>query len=114
MHSFWVPELLFKRDVMPGSLRNQFEVTLDKEGRYVGRCAELCGTYHAFMNFELVVVDQGRFDRYLAAKRSGQTTQQAMGTIGYSGADQYAIRTEPYDSRRTGNNWNPPAAGVRQ
>src|SRR5262249_8438308 len=43
IHSFWVPELLFKRDVFPGNVVNQFEVTLDSTGSYVGRCAELCG-----------------------------------------------------------------------
>lgn len=113
VHSFWVPELLFKRDVMPGELlRNRFEVTLDREGRYVGRCAELCGTYHAFMNFELVVVSPDRFDRFLDAKIAGRSTQEAMGVIGYSGDEQYATTTRPYESRRTGNNWNQPAAGA--
>jgi cytochrome c oxidase subunit 2 len=112
VHSFWVPELLFKRDVMPGILRNRFEVTLDKEGRYVGRCAELCGTYHAFMNFELVVVSPQRFDQFLAAKRAGQSTQQAMAAIGFTGPQQFAVTTKPYDSRRTGHNWNPPAANA--
>jgi len=112
VHSFWVPEMLFKRDVMPGSLRNEFQVDLDREGRYVGRCAELCGTYHAFMNFELVVVSPDRFDRFIRAKRAGQSTQEAMGAIGYSGAEQYATTTEPYESRRTGHNWNPPAASA--
>ena len=33
IHSFWVPELLFKRDVFPGNVRNVFEVTLDTRGR---------------------------------------------------------------------------------
>ena len=66
-----MPELLFKRDVMPGNVRNVFEVTLDKEGRYVGRCAELCGTYHAFMQFELVAVSPAKFDTYLAARKRG-------------------------------------------
>jgi cytochrome c oxidase subunit II len=108
IHSFWVPELLFKRDVMPGELlRNRFEVNLDREGRYVGRCAELCGTYHAFMNFELVVVSPQRFDQFLAAKRAGQSTQQAMGAIGFTGAQQFAVTTKPYNTRRTSNNWNP-------
>jgi len=112
IHSFWVPELLFKRDVMPGSLRNQFEVTLDREGRYVGRCAELCGTYHAFMNFELVVVSPDRFTQFLQAKQAGRSTQEAMGVIGFNGAEQYATTTKPFDGRRTSNNWNPPAAGA--
>ena len=50
IHSFWVPALLFKRDVIPGRT-NSFEVTIDKEGSYVGRFAELFGTYHSNMNF---------------------------------------------------------------
>jgi cytochrome c oxidase subunit 2 len=106
IHSFWVPELLFKRDVFPGSVRNVFEVTLDKEGRYVGRCAELCGTYHAFMQFELVVVSPQKFDQFLAAKKGGASTQQAMGVIGYTGSQEYAVTTEPFNTRRQGHSWN--------
>jgi cytochrome c oxidase subunit II len=106
VHSFWVPELLFKRDVFPGSIRNQFEVTLDREGRYVGRCAELCGTYHAFMQFELVVVSPQKFDQFLAAKKGGASTQQAMGVIGYTGSQEYAVTTQPFNTRRQGHSWN--------
>jgi len=106
IHSFWVPELLFKRDVFPGSVRNVFEVTLDKEGRYVGRCAELCGTYHAFMQFELVVVSPEKFDQYLAARKNGATTQEGMAAIGYTGKDAYAVTTEPLNTRRQASSWN--------
>jgi cytochrome c oxidase subunit 2 len=106
IHSFWVPELLFKRDVFPGNVRNTFEVTLDKEGRYVGRCAELCGTYHAFMQFELVAVSPDKFNTYLTAKKSGSTTQEAMAAIGFTGKDEYAVTTEPLNTRRHVNNWN--------
>ncbi|MEV0902615.1 cytochrome c oxidase subunit II [Actinoplanes sp. NPDC049802] len=105
IHSFWVPEMLFKRDVFPGSVRNVFEVTLDKEGRYVGRCAELCGTYHAFMNFELVAVSSDEFDRFLAAKKAGQTTQAALTTIG---KEPFATTTSPFDTRRQQHSWNQP------
>lgn len=114
IHSFWVPELLFKRDVFPGNVRNTFEVTLDTEGRYVGRCAELCGTYHAFMQFELVVVSPQRFNQFLAAKRAGADTQAAMAAIGYTGDQRYAVTTKPLDTRRHGQSWNqsnPVAAG---
>jgi cytochrome c oxidase subunit 2 len=106
VHSFWVPELLFKRDVFPGSIRNQFEVTLDREGRYVGRCAELCGTYHAFMQFELVAVSPQRFDQYLAAKKNGASTQDAMAAIGFTGAQSTAVTTEPFNTRRQNHSWN--------
>jgi cytochrome c oxidase subunit II len=105
IHSFWVPELLFKRDVFPGSIRNQFEVTLDRQGRYVGRCAELCGTYHAFMQFELVVVSPERFDQFLAAKRGGADTASAMEAIGFTGDQRYAVTTRPLETRRQDQSW---------
>jgi cytochrome c oxidase subunit 2 len=110
IHSFWVPEMLFKRDVFPGNVRNAFEVTLDKEGRYVGRCAELCGTYHAFMQFELVVVSPERFDQFLAAKEAGSSTQDAMGAIGFTGDERFAVTTQPFDTRRHGQSWNQSSA----
>jgi cytochrome c oxidase subunit 2 len=112
IHSFWVPELLFKMDVMPGNIRNVFEVNIEKEGRYVGRCAELCGTYHAFMNFEMVVVSPERFQQFLTAKQAGQSTPDAMNTIGFTGDERFAITTRPQESRRTVNNWNPATTAL--
>ncbi|MFG1882046.1 cytochrome c oxidase subunit II [Micromonospora sp. NPDC049102] len=108
IHSFWVPELLFKRDVMPGKIRNVFEVSsLDAEGAYVGRCAELCGSYHAFMNFELRVVSPEKYDQFLAAKQGGKSTQEALAQIG---EEPYAQTTQPFDTRRTQSNFNPDNA----
>jgi len=103
IHSFWVPELLFKRDVFPGNTRNVFEVTLDKTGRYVGRCAELCGTYHAFMQFELAVVTPDQFDKFIAAKKNNLSTADALTSIGQPG---YAVTTKPFNTRRQGQSWN--------
>jgi cytochrome c oxidase subunit 2 len=65
IHSFWVPEFLFKRDVIPGRA-NTFEVTLRKEGEFIGRCAELCGEKHAFMNFSVKVVSPEAYDSYIS------------------------------------------------
>jgi cytochrome c oxidase subunit 2 len=96
--------------VFPGSIRNRFEVTLDREGRYVGRCAELCGTYHAFMQFELVVVSPQRFDQFLNAKKNGASTQDAMAAIGFTGAQRYAVTTQPFNTRRQGQSWNQSGA----
>ncbi|MEU8254911.1 cytochrome c oxidase subunit II [Micromonospora inaquosa] len=111
IHSFWVPELLFKRDVMPGKIRNVFEVSsLETEGAFVGRCAELCGSYHAFMNFELRVVSPEKYDQFLAAKQSGKSTQDALSAIG---EDPYAETTEPFDTRRTQDNFNPDKVPAR-
>ena len=60
IHSFWVPEFLFKRDVIPGH-PNHFEVTLTKTGTYIGHCSELCGLYHSRMLFTLKVVTPDQF-----------------------------------------------------
>lgn len=65
IHSFYVPQWLFKRDVIPGRL-NTFELTMDKEGTFIGRCAELCGEKHAFMNFSLRVVSPEEYETYIA------------------------------------------------
>ena len=64
IHSFWVPSFLFKRDVIPGR-ENAFELTLRKEGEFIGRCAELCGEKHAFMNFSVLVVSPEEYDEYI-------------------------------------------------
>ncbi|MGY2084454.1 aa3-type cytochrome oxidase subunit II [Blastococcus sp. SYSU DS0539] len=88
IHSFWVPEFLFKLDVIPGNENgrdNVFEVTVREEGAYVGRCAELCGTYHAYMNFEVRAVSGDEYDDYLAARESGLSTYEALEEIGQPG-----------------------------
>jgi len=97
IHSFWVPELLFKRDVFPGNVRNSFQVTLVKEGHYAGRCAELCGTYHSMMNFEMRVVSWDNYQKFLAAKISGMSTPQALASIGEA---PLATTTCPFNTVR--------------
>lgn len=69
IHSWWVPSFLFKRDVVPGRL-NTFEITVKKEGTYVGRCAELCGEKHDRMNFSVRVVSQTDYDTYIAGLKA--------------------------------------------
>ena len=64
IHSFWVPELLFKRDVFPGRRPEQrVRAATHRRARTSGRCAELCGTYHSMMNFELRVVTAEKYQR---------------------------------------------------
>ncbi len=73
IHSFWVPAFYFKLDVIPGH-PNSFDVTPDKEGVYSGKCAELCGTYHAAMLFTVHVVSEQEYLAYLnSLKAAGQT-----------------------------------------
>lgn len=73
IHSFWVPDFIFKLDVIPGK-ENQFSVTPTRTGTFAGRCAELCGVYHSRMLFDVKVVDQAEFDAKM------QELQQAGNT----------------------------------
>lgn len=73
IHSFWIPSFLMKMDVVPGRA-NRFEVTPTEEGRFHGKCAEMCGTYHSQMLFWVEVVDQETFDAKMDELRAaGQT-----------------------------------------
>ncbi|MBA2554285.1 MAG: cytochrome c oxidase subunit II [Geodermatophilaceae bacterium] len=101
IHSFWIPETLFKRDVIPGQnfgYDNTYDLTLDEEGAYVGRCAELCGIYHSAMNFEVRVVSPEVFEDYLAARASGMGNAEALESVGEPGLAQ---TTRPFDTDRT-------------
>lgn len=64
IHSFWVPELHGKIDLNPGS-PNVFWIQADRDGEYLGQCAEYCGTQHAKMRFRVVAQSAGEFDAWL-------------------------------------------------
>jgi cytochrome c oxidase subunit 2 len=64
IHSFWVPAFLMKMDVVPGR-DNSFSFTPTVEGSYAGKCAELCGSYHSRMLFNVDVVSRDEYDDYL-------------------------------------------------
>ncbi|MCZ4556896.1 MULTISPECIES: aa3-type cytochrome oxidase subunit II [Rhodococcus] len=109
IHAFWVPEFLFKRDVMPNPEQNHsdnvFQISeITKEGAFVGRCAEMCGTYHAMMNFEVRAVSPEKFAEYIELRKpldeGGQalTTAEALAKIGES---PVATSTQPFNTERT-------------
>lgn len=93
IHSFWVPQWLFKMDVIPGKL-NQFEVTPDQTGTFLGKCAELCGVDHSRMLFNVKVVTQEEFDAHIEELRAmGQTGQLETGRVNLSGEPNIDGRT---------------------
>ncbi|WP_373429337.1 cytochrome c oxidase subunit II [Streptomyces sp. V4I23] len=73
IHSFWVVPFLFKQDVIPGHT-NVFEVTPNREGTFLGKCAELCGVDHSRMLFNVKVVSPERYQQHLKElAEKGQT-----------------------------------------
>jgi len=69
IHSFWVPQLGGKRDVVPGRV-NRLSFTPDTPGEYLGQCAEFCGTSHANMGVRVIVDAADAFERWLDAERA--------------------------------------------
>jgi cytochrome c oxidase subunit II len=79
IHSFWVVEFLYKKDMFPGRT-NYMYFTPEKEGTYVGKCAELCGEYHSMMLFNVKVVSQSEYDAHIAGLA-------AKGNVGQLGSE---------------------------
>lgn len=60
IHSFWVPQLTGKLDVIPGHV-NSLSITPTETGEFYGECAEYCGAQHAWMRFKINVVEEDEF-----------------------------------------------------
>jgi cytochrome c oxidase subunit 2 len=67
IHSFWVPALAGKVDVIPGH-DTRLAIHAARAGRYRGQCAEFCGTQHANMALEVVVESPAKFREWLVAQ----------------------------------------------
>ena len=65
VHSFWVIDFLYKKDVFPGKTNHMY-FTPEKIGTYKGKCAELCGEFHSMMLFNVKVVSQADYDAHMA------------------------------------------------
>lgn len=69
IHSFWVPALGGKRDVIPGRI-NTLVFTPETPGEYPGQCAEFCGASHANMRMRVFVDPPDAFERWMAAQKA--------------------------------------------
>ncbi|MGH7367480.1 MAG: cytochrome c oxidase subunit II [Candidatus Rokuibacteriota bacterium] len=79
IHSFWVPSLAGKVDMVPGR-RNRLTIQADRAGIYRGQCAEFCGVQHTRMALLVVAVPPAEFDAWLAreAAPAGSPTTPAL------------------------------------
>ena len=77
---------------------------IEREGAFVGRCAEMCGTYHAMMNFEVRAVSPEDFARFIDLRKpvedggQGLSNAAALEAIGQS---PVATSTVPFKTDRT-------------
>ena len=109
IHSFWVPQLAGKTDVIPGQ-PNTMWLTSDQLGEFLGQCAEFCGTEHALMRFKVIVDSKQDFDAWVANQQKPayqpQTEDEKAGYEELTGACAACHSLDPseVDSVKIGPN----------
>jgi cytochrome c oxidase subunit 2 len=68
IHAFWIPAERFKRDAIPGKV-NRFDLRFEEPGHEEGLCSEFCGLRHSAMRFDVWVLSNASYGRWLAAHR---------------------------------------------
>jgi len=79
IHSFWVPQLAGKTDVIPNRA-NQMWIDPREAGIYFGNCAAYCGTQHANMLLKVVVQPKAEFDSWVAAQKQSAVADSSVAT----------------------------------
>ena len=105
IHSFWVPSLAGKQDLIPGR-PNELSVRADRPGVYRGQCAEFCGMQHAHMAFFVIADEPHVFDEWLRAQRQACRTVLRCEAL----AGQQAFMSKPCAACHTIR--GTPAAGT--
>ena len=68
IHSFWIPPLAGKTDVIPGRT-NHFYIEADRAGTYLGQCAEFCGLSHANMRLRVIAMNDTDYSGWVADQK---------------------------------------------
>jgi cytochrome c oxidase subunit II len=87
IHSFWVPQLMVKLDLVPGHV-NTLTLQADHAGVYRGQCAEYCGLQHGRMAFLVIAEPPDQFAAWLEAQ--GQPARQPDDPFRLLGAQAFA------------------------
>jgi cytochrome c oxidase subunit 2 len=86
IHSFWVPSLAGKLDMIPGRT-NSYRFAASRPGIYRGQCAEFCGAQHALMAFYVVAMEKDEFEAWYA--RESRSADRPVVAIRARGADLF-------------------------
>lgn len=94
IHSFWVPELSGKKDVVPGQT-NTLTLSADKPGTYLGQCAEYCGLSHANMRFRVIAKSPSDYQQWIDEQQQGPVNPlyEADGTTPAGSTQDLIVKT---------------------
>ena len=99
IHSFWVPNLAGKRDLIPGQT-NYIWITAERPGTYRGQCAEFCGLQHAHMALYVTVEDRPAFERWQEQQRQpAPSPSDPRSAARPRGLPVRSVRHVPHDPR---------------
>jgi len=103
IHSFWVPKLAGKVDMMPNR-GNHLWLQADEPGYFWGQCAEYCGESHAVMRFRVIALNEADFSAWVAAQKNAARTVAATAAAGDQPRAQFASYAP---MRRNAPGWSP-------
>jgi len=92
IHSWWVPELGWKRDAIPGIVNTAW-TSISEPGTYRGQCAELCGKDHGFMPVVVIAKPKAEFEQWLA-QQPGYTGSDEVSALAQDTADDMTTSPE--------------------
>ena len=100
IHSFWIPKLNGKRDMVPGRVQT-LRIQADQPGIYAGQCTEFCGLSHANMRMEVVALDPADFETWKANQLAAVRRAGRAGTAGRRPASRRSSPSAPAATRST-------------
>ena len=111
IHSFWIPEMGQKQDVVPG-VTTEIVVTPTRTGRFTLICTELCGLGHSTMRAPVRVLEQGAFDQWLEQRAAAAEEEAGGGSTGGEGEEGAAARPAARRSSAGRRSRRPAAAAA--
>jgi cytochrome c oxidase subunit 2 len=97
IHSWWVPKFGVKKDAIPGYI-NEVWVKVPAPGVYRGRCAELCGTNHAFMPIVVIAKSKEDYAAWVASKKAASAKAAASANKVWTKDELYAQGKKVFDT----------------
>ena len=97
IHSWWVPQLGFKRDAVPGQFNNA-DIHIEEPGTYRGQCAELCGSGHAYMPVVVEAVTPEAYAEWVAQKQQAAAKEAEQASAPYNREVAMAQGKKIYES----------------
>lgn len=98
IHSWWVPELGWKRDAIPGMINTAW-TEISEPGTYRGQCAELCGKDHGFMPVVVIAKPKAEFEQWLAQQPGYQAAEDLASMAANTIADKQATADKQADDQ---------------